>query len=291
MEAAASAAGLIVGFIVWRLGSSFAQAARGRARGPHNAGMPAPRPPAWFLISLRARGEHGALRRAAARLGGGLLPLPPWRLQLRDGEEVRRSLAQALLAPAVVFTSPAAVRAAAALRPLAPRPGQSWLAVGAGTAAALARAGVAGVQAPTRMDSEGLLALPALANAPKVGLVTAPGGRGLLAATLAARGTPLDRADVYERKSLPPPPAAVARLLGLEVPACLALSSSQALRLLLAQLPAAASVALHRAAVAAASERLADEARVLGWERVAVAGSPRPAALAATAARLLATKV
>ena len=49
--------------------------------------------------------------------------------------------------------------------------------------------------------------------------------------------------------------------------------------------------ALRRAAVAAASARLADEARALGWERVAVAGSPRPAALAATAARLLATKV
>ena len=81
------------------------------------------------------------------------------------------------------------------------------------------------------------------------------------------------------------------RLLALQAPACLALSSGQALQLLLTQLPADAGAALRRAAVAAASARLADEARALGWERVAVAGSPRPAALAATAARLLATKV
>ena len=231
------------------------------------------------------------MHRAAARHGGGLLALPPWRLRPRDGDYARQALGQALRAPVVVFTSPAAARAAAALQPLRPRHGQHWLAVGAGTAAALARAGVAGVQAPARMDSEGLLALPALATASRVGLVTAPGGRGLIAATLAARGTPLDRADVYERVPLPPPAAAVARLVALQAPACVALSSGLALELLLAQLPAEATAALRRAAVAAASERLGDQARALGWERIAIAGSPRPAALAATAARLLATKV
>ena len=253
--------------------------------------MPASRPLAWYLLSLRAVGDHDGLRRAAARHGGGLVALSPWRLQPRDDEAARQALGRALRAPAVVFTSPAAVRAAAALQALAPRPGQSWLAVGAGTAAALRRAGVAGVEAPARMDSEGLLALPALAAAPRAGLVTAPRGRGLVASTLAARGTPVDRADVYERVPSPPPPAAVVRLLALQAPACLALSSGQALQLLLTQLPADAGAALRRAAVAAASARLADEARALGWERVAVAGSARPAALAATAARLLATKV
>ena len=62
------------------------------------------------------------------------------------------ALVQALAAPVVVFTSPAAVRAAAQLRPLAVRTGQHWLAVGAGTAAALRRAGIVQVQAPGRMD-------------------------------------------------------------------------------------------------------------------------------------------
>ncbi|MBO9715814.1 MAG: uroporphyrinogen-III synthase [Pseudoxanthomonas sp.] len=253
--------------------------------------MPAPRPPAWYLVSLRAQGEHAAMRRAAARHGGGLLALSPWRLQPRADDASRHALDVALQAPVLVFTSPAAVRAAAGLAPLRPRPGQHWLAVGAGTAAALRRAGVVGVQAPARMDSEGLLALPALASTHRVGLVTAPEGRGLLAATLAARGTTVDRADVYAREPVPLPAAALARLAALEVPACLALSSEQALRLVVAQLPVDAARVLRGAAVAAASERLAGIAAGLGWQRIVLAGSPRPAALARAAAEALATNV
>jgi uroporphyrinogen-III synthase len=252
--------------------------------------MAVPRP-TWYLISLRAQGEHAAMRRAAARHGGGLLPLSPWRLQPRHDGASRASLGAALQAPVLVFTSPAAVRAAATLAPLAPRPGQHWLAVGAGTAAALRRAGVARVQAPARMDSEGLLALPVLASAARIGLVTAPAGRGLLAATLAARGTIVDRADVYDRVPLPLAEAELARLAALGEPACMALSSEQALRLVLAQLPPDAGQVLRHAAVAAASERLAAFAAGLGWKRIALAGSPRPAALARAAAEILATKV
>lgn len=253
--------------------------------------MSAPRPPAWYLVSLRARADHGALRRAAARHGGGLLPLPPWRIGLRNDPASRQALDLALDAPVLVFTSPAAVRAAAALRPLAVAPAQQWLAVGAGTAAALRRAGIERVQSPARMDSEGLLALPALQDATRVGLVTAPGGRGLLAPTLAARGTRVDRADIYQRVPLPLPASALARLAALQAPACLALGSEQALRLVLPQLPPPALHALQGAAVAAASPRLAGLARELGWQRVVVAGSPRPAALARAAVEALSTKV
>ncbi|WP_372017375.1 uroporphyrinogen-III synthase [Pseudoxanthomonas sp. 10H] len=249
--------------------------------------MPASRPPAWYLVSLRAQGEHAAMRRAAARHGGGLLPLSPWRLQPRHDEASRGRLEVALRAPVLVFTSPAAVRAAAALVPLAAQPGRHWLAVGAGTAAALRRAGIADARAPSRMDSEGLLALPALAAATRVGLVTAPEGRGLLAAALAARGTEVVRADVYDRVPVPLSGSAVARLAALDAPACLALSSEQALRLVLGQLPPDAARALRSATAVAASERLAAIASDLGWQRVVSAGSPRPAALAGAAASAL----
>lgn len=253
--------------------------------------MAVPRPPAWYLVSLRARGDHDAMRRAAVRHGGGLLPLSPWVLQPRGGEDSRRALAGALRAPVLVFTSPAAVRAAAGLQPLRPYPGQHWLAVGAGTAAALRRAGVASAQAPARMDSEGLLALPALAAAKRVGLVTAPGGRGMLVPALEARGVAVERADVYERVPLPPTATDVDRLLALDTPAALALSSGEALQRVLAQLPAPAAGILRGTVAVAASERLAGVARDNGWERVVVAGSPRPAALARAAAQALATKV
>lgn len=220
-----------------------------------------------------------------------MLPLPPWRLQVRQDAASRQALEQALQAPVLVFTSPAAVRAAAALQAFSVQPAQQWLAVGAGTAAALRRAGIARVQAPSRMDTEGLLSLPALAGATRVGLVTAPGGRGLLAATLDGRGVPVDRADVYQRVPVPLPEAAISRLEALQSPACMALSSEEALRLVLAQLPPAAARVLQRAPVAAASQRLADIARELGWQRLVVAGSPRPAALARAAVQALSTKV
>ena len=239
-------------------------------------------------MSLRARGDHRALRRAAAGHGGQLLALSPWTLQARSEEASRQALAEVLQLPVLVFTSPAAVRAATALQPLQTLPGQHWLAVGAGTAAALRRAGVAAPQAPRRMDSEGLLDLPALAAAPSVGLVTAPGGRGMLTPALQARGSTVLRADVYERIPLALADVDIQRLLAMRLPAALALSSGEALQQVLAQLPAPAVAILRGTLAVAASERLATLARSLGWERVVVAGSPRPAALARTAAQALA---
>ena len=251
--------------------------------------MPASRPLAWYLLSLRAVGDHDGLRRAAARHGGGLVALSPWRLQPRDDEAARQALGRALRAPAVVFTSPAAVRAAAALQALAPRPGQSWLAVGAGTAAALRRAGVAGVEAPARMDSEGLLALPALRDigGRSIGLVTAPGGRNRLAPALQSRGAEVRRADVYDRTPVAIADArwhALASALATPQRVVLALSSAEALEAVLRQRPVNFEESLRRVAVTAASERLAQAAREAGFMRITIAADARPASLLRAAA-------
>lgn len=239
----------------------------------------------WYVISLRPRGEHAPLRRAAARHGASVLALSPWRLQLR--EDARAALAQALVAPVLVFTSPAAVRAAQALLPLHARPGQAWCAVGAGSAAALRRAGIGQVHAPARMDSEGLLALPALQDLSgrAVALVTAPGGRGEIAPALAARGARVQRVDVYERVPMPLSARALRALGGLDAPAVLALSSGEALQQVLAALSPDLAARLRGLAVVAASERLCALARALGFGRVALAAGPRPADLVAAAAR------
>src|SRR5690606_3210293 len=159
-----------------------------------------------YVISLRPVGGHAPMRRAAAAYGARVLALSPWRIEPRRDAGARAALRQALRADIVLFTSPAAVRAAAALQRLHARRGQAWLAVGAGTAAALRRAGVAGVAAPARMDSEGLLALPALGavRGRSIGLVTAPGGRNLIAPTLARRGARIVRAEVYARVAVAP---------------------------------------------------------------------------------------
>lgn len=240
--------------------------------------------PGWYVISLRPAGGHAGLRRAAARRGGGLLALSPWRIVARDDPATRQALRAALAAPRVVFTSPAAVRAAAALQAL-DATGARLFAVGAGTAAALRRAGAGAVCAPERMDSEGLLALPdlhAVAGEP-LGLVTAPGGRGRIAAALRARGARIRRADVYERVDTPPSAAAVARLRALQAAAVVAVSSGAALARILEALPADAARRLRDCPAVAASERLRAQARALGFAQVAVAAGPRPAQLVAAA--------
>lgn len=197
----------------------------------------------------------------------------------------RTALAAALAADIVLCTSPNAARAAAALAAPRPRRNRPWLAVGSGTQRALHRQGIA-ARAPARMDSEGLLGMPQLADVQgkTIGLITAPGGRGLLAATLAARGATVRRADVYARQAVAlaaRPRAALAAALQRPARVLLVLSSGEALDALLAQQP---PPGLHAVAVVAASARLADAARTAGFTRVAEAGSARPGALLAAAA-------
>jgi len=249
------------------------------------------KPPGWTLISLRPRGQHAALRRAARAAGGTVLGLSPWALQARSDAGARADLAQALAADRVVFSSPAAVHAAARLAPLGgPHPGQ-WLAVGSGTAAVLAQYGAPAVQAPARMDSEGLLALPALQqlHGLRAGLVTAPGGRGIIAETLEQRGAQLLRADVYARHRLRLPPRSLQRLRGMARPWVLAVSSGEALAELLAQLPADLQAAVREAIVAAASERLGHQAAAAGFATVHIAPGPLPTQMVAAAHAALIT--
>lgn len=233
---------------------------------------------------MRPAGGHAALRRAASRLGMAVVAVSPWRLQPRTDAPSRQALARALEAPVVVFTSPAAVRAAADLMPLRRPPAAHWLAVGAGTARALRGAGADEVTRPPRMDSEGLLALPALASAGQVGLVTAPGGRGMLMPTLQRRGATVWRADVYDRVPIVLPTALAQRLRALQTPTVLALSSAEALQQVLPQLPAEVVARWQARPVVVASDRLAVLAGEAGFADVVRAQGPMPAQLAAAAA-------
>ncbi|QOY62833.1 uroporphyrinogen-III synthase [Lysobacter sp. H21R4] len=246
--------------------------------------------PAWYVISLRPRGGNASLRRAAARHGAGLLALAPWKLETIDSAESRAALDRALAADRLMFTSPQAARSAATLCALRARAGQDWFAVGAGTAAALRRAGIPVVASPARMDSEGLLALPGLQQlqGSTIGLVTAPGGRGTLPPALAARGAEVIRANVYRRVPVLPPPRALAAVRDLDAPAVLAVSSGEALQLALQSLPAPVLERLLGLPVVAASERLVQLARASGFSDCRPARSARPADMAEAAAQLMA---
>jgi len=244
-------------------------------------------PPGWYVISLRPQGGHASLRRAAAVQGGRLIALSPWRVVLRRDDQARQALARALSAPRLLFTSPNAVRAAAALLPLARKPGQTWIAVGGGTAAALRKAGIDGVDFPSRMDSEGLLALPALKDLPgiRIGLVTAPEGREILSSALGERGAEVLRADIYAREPVALSAQALRKLRTLDAPAALALSSGGALKHLLDKAPADLLQQLRNQPVVAASARLQQLARDAGFAEVELAEGPLPRQLIAAMAR------
>lgn len=257
--------------------------------------MPAMAAPAnadWYLLSLRPADAHAGLRAATARAGGRLLALSPWRIEHDQGPEARRALQAALAASTTLFTSPAAVTAAQAIDPAFARQLCLAIAVGEGTARVLRRHGVREVAVPARMDSEGVLALPQLApGCGAIGLVTAPGGRGMIPRGLQARGIETVRADVYRRVPIALSVQAIRRLRSVVDRSVLALSSGEALRYLLPQLPADLLQSLQRQPVVAASDRLATLALASGFAETHRAEGPMPAQLAAAAAAAMTSRI
>jgi uroporphyrinogen-III synthase len=239
-----------------------------------------------LVLSLRPVNGHTAMRRAASAHGLHVLALSPWRIAVRDDLATCNALHSALAANIVIVTSPAAARAAATLAPLNARQGQVFYAIGTSTATTLRRMDCPAVLSPERMDSEGLLALTALhdVSGRDIGLITAPGGRDLIAPTLRERGAQVLRADVYARKPIALSSAALARLRAFGGPLLLPVSSGEALQHVLAHAPPDIAARLRSARVIAASPRLAALAKSLGCTIVQIASGPRPAQLLAAAA-------
>ena len=194
------------------------------------------------------------------------------------------TLKNALAAPMLIATSPAAVRHAAAQRMLKQKLGQRWYALGGGTAAALRRHGIAQVTQPERgAHSEGLLARSELQDVRglSIGLLTAPGGRELIADHLRRRGAVVVRADVYQRRPRVPPPQRLAALMALPRRSALLVSSAEALAVLWSALDAVGRQELCARLAIASSERLCAVLQRLGFSRIVRAESARPAALLA----------
>ena len=245
---------------------------------------PAPVLAGWYVISLRPSGAHGPVRRAAATLGARVLPVSTLRLLSMDAGV---ALDAALACSIVVFTSPAAVRFARAQRPLVAAPDQVWLAVGSGTATALRQAGIGSVRMPPdRADSEGLLALPELQSlrGRPVGLVTAPGGRGLIGETLAHRGALVHLAEVYRREPLLPHASRTALIPALPDTSALLVSSVEAFEALWLRLDEATRQVLRRRPVVASSPRLAARLAEDAFAAIVIADGAAPNALLAALA-------
>jgi uroporphyrinogen-III synthase len=232
------------------------------------------------VVITRPVGAAAAMMRRVRAAGGRPLHVPGMALRTIDDAATRAALAAALRAARVIFTSPAAVRFAQALHALpADCPA---IGVGQGTARALERAGVRAPLAPSRQDSEGVLALPSLQSlrGTSVALIGGEGGRGLLRDALAARGAELREVHVYRRVAPRLDRRHVEPLLhGLPADACVLLSSAEAIAHLRRQLPDEAWSALCGITAVVSSARLREAARAAGWTRLVLARSALPADL------------
>lgn len=238
------------------------------------------------VVITRPAGTGSPLARRVRRMGGLPLLLPGLSLRAVDQPQAAAlDLQAALDDELLIFTSPAAVRFAARLAPLRTR--ATVLAVGQGTARALARHGVNALAPLVRQDSEGLLEQAALAEVKgcRVALIGAPGGRGVLRAELLARGARLREVHVYRRGTPRWQRRQLDAIRQLPADARVLLSSAEALDNLKQGLPADAFAPLIRAVAIVSSERLAEAAYAAGFSRVAVAASALSDNLLATAAR------
>lgn len=250
---------------------------------PVNASKDAPH--VGVVVITRPAGTGSALARKVRRLGGTPLLLPGLALRAAiDPVAARSDLQRALADPLLIFSSPAAVRYAAALLPL--RTTATVFALGHATARALRRHDIA-ARVPARQDSEGLLADPQLQqlHGCRVGLIGAPGGRGLLRSQLLARGAIPHEVYVYRRL-----PARLDRrhldaLRQLPPSARVLLSSAESLENLCRQLPPSALGRLLAATAVVSSERLARAAREAGFRQVRQAPSALSADLLDAAMR------
>lgn len=222
-----------------------------------------------YVVVTRPVGQCRVLARRLAAAGFAPLLLPGSSLHaLHDADQARRDLATALVGDIAIWTSPAAVRFAAQL--LNPARGRAQpVAIGAATRAALARRHVADVIFPARADSEGALALPLLTDvsARRVALIGAAGGRGLLAATLNARGAVLRHAYVYQRVAARWDRRHFEPLAAAAGPLAVLLTSTETLARLQTRLPPPLWTKLASGIAVCASDRIAQAATAAGFMR------------------------
>lgn len=227
------------------------------------------------VLITRPAGQGRALARRVHALGGQAVLLPGVSLRAaEDADQARGALRSALDGDLVIFTSPAAVRFAAALAPLR---GRARLAtVGRGTARILRRHGVGEVIVPAgSQDSEGLLLHPALSHPEglHVAVVGAPGGRGVLQGRISERGAHLQRVHVYRRVPARLDLRHRRALERLRPPGYILLSSAETMHCLHRNLGDAAWQRVLATHAVVSSGRIERLARQSGFAHVSVADS------------------
>lgn len=152
--------------------------------------------------------------------------------------------------------------------------GIHWLAIGAGTAAALKHLGIPAYHVAGGFDSEALLADPILSDVSEKRflILRGEGGRELLAETLQSRGADVDYADLYRRVCPRYSPAQIKSTIYAQRLSVILITSGMALDNLLEL--AGAEPDLLETALIVPSRRIADLASARGFTRIRIADGP-----------------
>ncbi|MDR3056356.1 MAG: uroporphyrinogen-III synthase [Zoogloeaceae bacterium] len=224
------------------------------------------------IVVTRPREQAGELAAGIRALGGEaylfpLLEISPY----PDAAPLAKAAARLAEYRFAIFISANAARYALPSLPTNWHDETQAVAVGAGTARALAAAGVNNCLFPPEgSDSEALLALPEFSADPirgqKIVIFRGDGGRELLAQTLVARGAAVEYVPVYQRNAQAVGREAFCEQLAAGRFDALTLSSSESLRHLLdlaGHLPR-----LRATPIFASHARIADKARAAGFAKV-----------------------
>lgn len=157
----------------------------------------------WTVLSLRPDGQHAVAHSASKLRGAEFLSCSSMKLEaIKNDDELKKVLA----CDDIIVTSPAAARFAEKSTVFTVTQNARWFAVGEGTASVLKKIGIRNISTPhAGSNSESLLAMAALQSLDKrrVGLITAPGGRGLIEPELVKRGARVRVVHTYQRKVIP----------------------------------------------------------------------------------------
>ncbi len=234
------------------------------------------------VIVTRPAGQGEALLQQLQANGHSVVSMPLMAISAVADSSAEARLCRTRMLDLDLYQHVIAISANAArygldlLDELWPQPpiGVHWYGVGPASAEPMREAGLT-VQLPqSRYDSEGLLALPDLQAVAEQRILIwrGVGGRETLATVLRERGATVDYAELYERFEQQYSPAQWQQALSGEGNSWLLLSSGQALDIVMAQLP---DLPQRLAGIVLPSERVADQARELGFRQVLVPASAR----------------
>ena len=231
----------------------------------------------WTVLSLRPRGQHAVAHCETKMRGAKFLACSSIKLEAIENDV---ALKKVLVCDQIIVTSPAAARFAAKSAVFSVIEKTRWFALGKGTSAVLEKSGITKITiALEGSNSESLLALPDLQNlnGKEIGLITAPGGRGVIEPSLIKRGAKVHICHVYRRKLVKINSKQIQGIEQVDLPFAVLCSSQEVFESFWHQIPMRAQEKMNQGLWVLSSSRLEGLIRQAGMQNTTTSESARPA--------------